>query len=221
MSLGSLPRSGQVWVPREGERERVVGWLVGALVVSAGPLAAWILAALLTALDGTTSPFARHLYALAWGVVAGWGLAAAITLAVRRRWVWVADFVVLSILAVAVFHAVPLLPTLTPPQMVDRHRAALSRLAADFRAGRLHGDNIDLPPELGPMSIDGQAHRRCDGPVCALYLPAWQNWRHEAGAGYADFPSTPPKDVTIIVAEGGLGSPDKDFGGGWWWVEGS
>jgi hypothetical protein len=214
-----LPQSRQVWVSPEGGRERIVGWVIGALVVSAGPLVAWILATLLTALSGAASPFAQHLYALAWGLVAVWGLAATVTLVVRRRWEWVADFVVLAVLAGAVLHAVP--PTLTPQQMVNRHRAALSRLAAEFRAGRLHGDDIDLPPELGPMSIDGQAHRRCDGPVCALYLPAWQNWRHEAGAGYAYFPSTPPKDVTIIVAEGGLGSPDKDFGGGWWWVEGS
>jgi hypothetical protein len=71
------------------------------------------------------------------------------------------------------------------------------------------------------MSIDGRAHRRCDGPTCALFLPAWQNWRDTDGAGYAYLPSPPPRDFTIAVAEGALGQPQEDFGDGWWWVAGS
>jgi hypothetical protein len=46
----------------------------------------------------------------------------------------------------------------------------------------------------------------------------WQNWRHESGTGLAYF-AAPPTDQTIVnTAEGDSGTPQREVGGGWWWI---
>ncbi|WP_446218643.1 hypothetical protein [Micromonospora sp. IBHARD004] len=86
------------------------------------------------------------------------------------------------------------------------------------RGGQRHEDQGE-EPEPG--------HRRCDGrdPAsealtnCALYLTAWQNWRGESGVGFAFYPTPPRPDTLLATAMGDMGSPVRELGDGWWWVE--
>ncbi|GLW27764.1 hypothetical protein [Actinoplanes regularis] len=94
------------------------------------------------------------------------------------------------------------------------HRAALAELAADYRAGRLPAGDLTLPPDLRSLSPSGYAYvSRTE-----VFVQMWQNWRHESGTGLAYFAVPPTEQTLVNTAEGDLGNPRREVGGGWWWV---
>ena len=106
------------------------------------------------------------------------------------------------------------------------HRGALHDLATSFEAGRLTADER-LPLEIRYLSRDGRAHlqpsdarRPAAQNPRVLYLPVWEDWRGEAGAGLAYLGGHPPAEVVIATALGGMGVPSRHVGDGWWWVAG-
>ncbi|MGW5364955.1 hypothetical protein [Actinopolymorpha pittospori] len=97
---------------------------------------------------------------------------------------------------------------------VRLHQNELAELAAEHRAGRLP-EEFELPRQLRYLTIDGKAQRQDE----ALYLPVWQNWRAEDGAGIAYFSTPPRPDEMVGTAAGDGGLPVRHLGDGWWWVE--
>lgn len=177
---------------------------------------------------GVLSPVTWVLSWCGWIWVLG-GASLALFGSVRRRnWWSVSVFGALAVLAGSGLWALGL-PQSSPDGQFRQHRNELGRLAADYRAGRLTwGEEADsaLPLRLRFASIDGRAYRRCgttdsdaEPPLCALYLPAWQNWRAENGTGIAYYPREPGPDAAIMTAAGDIGVPVKELGDGWWWVD--
>jgi hypothetical protein len=73
---------------------------------------------------------------------------------------------------------------------------------------------LTLPPELHSLSPSGYAYAH----PTEVFVQMWQNWRHESGTGLAYF-ADPPTDQTIVnTAEGDSGTPQREVGGGWWWI---
>ncbi|WP_148307871.1 hypothetical protein [Actinoplanes friuliensis] len=94
------------------------------------------------------------------------------------------------------------------------HRTALAALAEDYRTGRLPKGPLTLPPSLHTLSPSGYAY----AGDTAVFVQMWQNWRHESGTGLAYF-ADPPTDRTIVnTADGDSGHPQREVGGGWWWI---
>jgi hypothetical protein len=93
------------------------------------------------------------------------------------------------------------------------HRTALAELAEEYRAGRLTG-SVSLPPDLRSLSPSGYAY----ASPTEVYVQMWQNWRAESGTGLAYFAAPPTAQMTITTAEGDTGHPQREVGGGWWWV---
>ncbi|GAB1689956.1 hypothetical protein KRM28CT15_17590 [Krasilnikovia sp. M28-CT-15] len=95
------------------------------------------------------------------------------------------------------------------------HRTALAELAEDYRSGRLPEGGLTLPPELHSLCPSGWAYvSRTE-----VFVQTWQNWRHEAGVGFAYFANPPTAQTMINTAEGdNTGHPQREVGGGWWWV---
>ncbi|MEU8656184.1 hypothetical protein [Actinoplanes philippinensis] len=94
------------------------------------------------------------------------------------------------------------------------HRTALARLAEDFRAGRLPDSAFTLPPDLSSLSPSGYAY----ATSTEVFVQMWQNWRHESGTGLAYFADPPDPQARVNTAEGDFGHPQREVGGGWWWV---
>jgi hypothetical protein len=139
------------------------------------------------------------------------------------RW-WAAGWTVLAMLAAMAMGTVGW-PQLTPEGYFRHHRHDLAGLAARYRAGRLGTDTGPAWRQLS-MSIDSESHRQCglsdprtERKGCALFLLAWQNWRAEVGAGFAYYPTRPGPDASIVTAAGDTGSPARELGDGWWWVD--
>jgi hypothetical protein len=93
------------------------------------------------------------------------------------------------------------------------HRAALTALAEDYRAGRLNG-RLTLPPDVRSLSPSAYAYASPD----VLFVQMWQNWRAESGTGLAYFTKPPTAQTTVATAEGDFGHPRREVGDGWWWV---
>ncbi|WP_204061613.1 hypothetical protein [Microbispora corallina] len=68
---------------------------------------------------------------------------------------------------------------------------------------------------IGLVSMSGDYEVQQYG----LYLPVYEDWRAETGAGIAYLPRPPDQDTTFSTAAGDLGRPVRSFGNGWWWVE--
>lgn len=105
----------------------------------------------------------------------------------------------------------------SPVEYVDRqyrdHRAALSALARDYRAGRLDG-TLTLPAGVRDLCPSGFAY----ASPTALFVQMWQNWRAESGTGLAYFARPPAPGTMIQTADGDQGQPQREVGDGWWWV---
>lgn len=173
---------------------------------------------------GVLSPVTWSAIVACWLWVIGMTVAAAVRLARRgARW-WAASCSVLALLATIGMWTIGW-PQLTPEAYFRHHRHDLALLAADYRAGRLGTDN-GLPWRMWSMSVDFQSHDRCGvaGPQtgrkdCALFLLAWQDWRAEVGVGFAYYPTPPGPDALLMTAAGDIGSPARELGEGWWWVD--
>lgn len=179
---------------------------------------------LLLPLFGVLSPVTWFTIWAGWLWAIGAPGAVAIWLTRNRRWWQAGGIVAVAVLAGAGLYMVGP-PQRTPEGQWREHRSELARLAGDYRAGRIRGD-VDLPWHLRSTSIDGKAHPRCGltDPTtgrkeCALYLPAWQDWRAESGMGFAYYPATPGQYASITTADGDDGTPSRALGDGWWWVE--
>ncbi|NUR74039.1 MAG: hypothetical protein HOU81_24770 [Hamadaea sp.] len=134
----------------------------------------------------------------------------------RRAYAQAAAVAVLSIAAaVGIWRAD--WPTMYIDSQFSLHRAALHDLATAYAAGEV-ASSERLPLTIRYLSRDGRAHLQ-HGPD-VLYLPMWENWRGEAGAGMAYLGEHPPADVLVVTAPGGLGKPVRYLGDGWWWVAG-
>ena len=95
------------------------------------------------------------------------------------------------------------------------HRAALAELVEDYRAGRLPDGRFTLPPDLRSLSPSGWAY----ATSAEIFVQTWQNWRHEAGTGFAYFADPPTAQTRIWTADGDqAGHPQREVGDGWWWV---
>jgi hypothetical protein len=202
----------------DAKRDRVVSLGIAGIAVG------WLVLAaaygVVLRIFGVISLVTAGMAWLGWLCAAGLPVAVAISLARRRRW-----RPAIAVAAAAVVAAAGLwilgLPAVSPQSQYRQHRADLAALAAAYNAGQL-GEDSDLPWRMRFVSVDGKAHRRClEGGVttCALYLAAWQDWRAESGSGFAYFPSPPAAGSAIVTAEGDLGSPSRELGDGWWWVE--
>lgn len=159
-----------------------------------------------------------------WVWVIGVPLVGLVRLAVRRLWTGAAALLALAVVAGGALWMTGW-PQRTPEASFQQHREAMVDLAARYRAGKL-GESAELPWRLRLLSLDGQAHRRCSSSdrqtgarECALYLPAWQDWRAENGNGFAYYPTPPGTGATIVTADGDTGTPVRELGDGWWWVE--
>jgi hypothetical protein len=200
------------------------GVLVIAVVESAGWGGVVVAYRLVLPVFGVLSPVTCPAIWAGWLWVIGVPSVAAIGLAGRRAWWPAASVGALAVLAAAGLWTVGP-PELTPGGQFRQHRSDLARLAGDYRTGLFDGDRV-LPWRMRSLSIDGQAHQRCGSsdPVigrrdCALYLPAWQDWRAQSGAGFAYYPTGPGPDASIVTAAGDTGKPSHELGDGWWWVE--
>ncbi|MFI6458274.1 hypothetical protein ACIBF6_42845 [Streptosporangium amethystogenes] len=92
------------------------------------------------------------------------------------------------------------------------HREEFATLVAENESGR----PLTVPWWLEYLSIDGQVRQQ--GPI--LYLPVFEDsWRAETGSGIAHLPDLPTSETTVQTAAGDIGSPVRDLGNGWWWVE--
>jgi hypothetical protein len=84
-------------------------------------------------------------------------------------------------------------------------------------------DEVQLPLRMRYLSLDGRAHMQHiyvgDRTHDVLYIPVWQNWRHEDGVGLAHFVGPPPADAVLMTADGDGAGPIRPLGDGWWWVE--
>jgi hypothetical protein len=139
-------------------------------------------------------------------------LAAVGTLLQRRRFVTAALIVVLGAVAVWGWAATDWPRTYVDSQ-VAMNRAALTDLADQYRSGKIT-EGASVPARLHGLAADGVAHVR-EG---ALYLTTYQDWRAERGAGIAWFASPPPAGMLLATADGDIGEPVRDLGGGWWWM---
>ncbi|WP_432928340.1 hypothetical protein ACQPZZ_01895 [Microbispora sp. CA-135349] len=77
------------------------------------------------------------------------------------------------------------------------------------------GEPLPVPWWTGLLSIDGSVQVQEDG----VYLPVYEDWRAETGAGIAYVPFPPDYETVFMTAAGDLGRPVRPFGHGWWWVE--
>jgi len=77
------------------------------------------------------------------------------------------------------------------------------------------GEPLPVPWWMGLLSIDGSVQAQEDG----VYLPVYEDWRAETGAGIAYVPSPPDPETVFMTAAGDVGRPVRSFGDGWWWVE--
>ncbi|MEV4457026.1 hypothetical protein [Microbispora sp. NPDC049633] len=77
------------------------------------------------------------------------------------------------------------------------------------------GEPLPVPWWMGLLSIDGSVQVQEDG----VYLPVYEDWRAETGAGIAYVPSSPDPETVFMTAAGDVGRPVRSFGHGWWWVE--
>jgi hypothetical protein len=183
---------------------------------------AWLMFALFVVLPflGVISPLTRHAVIAGWVCAIGLPVVAAADCARLRLWRVVTAFGVVAVVALVGLLGTGV-PQTSPEKIFAQHRRELAGLAAEYRAGRL-GSDADLPWRLRFVSIDGQAHKRCGEP-CALYLPLWQNWRHENGGGIAYYPEPPVdregRNPAIATAEGDAAGPRQELGDGWWVVE--
>jgi hypothetical protein len=207
----------------EGAR-RHRGVLVVAVVASAGWVGVVVAYRLVLPVFGVLSPVTCSAIWAGWLWVIGVPVVAAIRLAARQVWWPAASVSTLAVLAAAGLWTVGP-PELTPEGQFRQHRGDMQRLAAGFRIGLFDGDGA-LPWRMRSLSIDGHAHRRCGFTEmvvgrrdCALYLPAWQDWRAESGTGFAYYPTGPGPDASIVTAAGDIGKPSRELGDGWWWVE--
>jgi hypothetical protein len=151
-----------------------------------------------------------------WLWVGGVPTAAAVLLAGGgARW-WAAWSVAVA-MAAALASTVMGWPATTPGAQFRAHRADFAWIAAEYRAGRI-GPDTELPWRLRPLSVDGRAHRQCRDD-CLLYLPAWRDWRDEDGSGFAYFAVRPRIGTPVATAEGDVGTPERELGDGWWWVD--
>ncbi|MEU8151943.1 hypothetical protein [Nonomuraea sp. NPDC048901] len=92
------------------------------------------------------------------------------------------------------------------------HRDEFAALVAENESGRA----LTVPWWMEYLSIDGQVRQQ--GEV--LYLPVFEDsWRAESGSGIAYLPAPPTSKTIIQTAAGDIGSPVRDLGNGWWWVE--
>ena len=118
--------------------------------------------------------------------------------------------------------AVAALAVLRPPQLSPEaqfavHRSDFAAIAAGYRSIT---STTTLPVPLRFLSSDGQVHPSCDPfDGCALYLPAWVDWRGETGVGFAWFRDGGARGSQVLTAEGDIGSAVRELGDGWWWVE--
>jgi hypothetical protein len=201
--MNRVETRGRTWSPAV---PALIGWLLAAgALLAARPL------------FGSVSIV---VWALAWtgwvGAVAGSGYAAVRCRSIRWR---VAGVVSAASAVFALLAVGP--PARSPEDLYRAHRAALDRLAGDYRAGHITGDR-SLPARLRFLTVDGVAHPRCGSrtpPVnCGLFLLLDQDWRGESGAGMAYFPAPPAADRPIATAPGGVGVPVRELGGGWWLI---
>ncbi|MEU7986691.1 hypothetical protein AB0B56_17665 [Streptosporangium canum] len=92
------------------------------------------------------------------------------------------------------------------------HRDEFAALAAAYD----NREPLVVPWWMEYLSIDGQVRRQGD----VLYLPVFEDaWRAETGVGIAHLSGPPDSQTIIQTAAGDIGSPVRDLGGGWWWVE--
>jgi hypothetical protein len=200
------------------KRHRGWGWV---LALAAGGLALAGSHLLVLPLFGVLSAVTWSVIVISWLWVIGVAVVAAVRLARGgARW-WAAGWSMLAVVA-TVGGWTTGWPQLTAEGYFRHHRHDLALLAAEYRAGRL-GTDTNLPWRLRSMSSDAQAHHRCDQQTghkdCALFLLAWQNWRAEVGVGFAYYPARPGRDSLIMTAAGDLGTPARELGDGWWWVD--
>jgi hypothetical protein len=136
-----------------------------------------------------------------------------LTACVQRSWGVAAMSLILTVSAIVVATRQD-----SHGDYVDRqyrsHRAALTALAEEYRAGRLNG-RLTLPP--GVRSLSPSAYAYADPDV--LFVQMWQNWRAESGTGLAYFTRPPTAQTTVTTAEGDFGYPRRELGDGWWWVD--
>ncbi|NUW37601.1 hypothetical protein HTZ77_40295 [Nonomuraea sp. SMC257] len=92
------------------------------------------------------------------------------------------------------------------------HRDEFAALVAENASGR----PLTVPWWMEYLSIDGQVRQQ--GEV--LYLPVFEDsWRSESGSGIAHLPAPPTSRTIVQTAAGDLGTPVRELGNGWWWVE--
>ncbi|MDP9863368.1 MULTISPECIES: hypothetical protein [Streptosporangium] len=91
------------------------------------------------------------------------------------------------------------------------HRDEFAALAAAHD----NHEPLVVPWWMKYLSKDGQAWDQGD----VLYLPVFEDWRAETGAGIAYLPGPPDSRMIIQTAAGDLGIPVRALGDGWWWVE--
>ncbi|MGI5493123.1 hypothetical protein [Microtetraspora malaysiensis] len=92
------------------------------------------------------------------------------------------------------------------------HREEFAALVAAHENNR----PLIVPGWMEYLSIDGQVRQQ--GQI--LYLPVFEDpWRAETGAGIAYLPGTPDSQTIVQTAAGDVGSPVRDLGNGWWWVD--
>jgi hypothetical protein len=93
------------------------------------------------------------------------------------------------------------------------HRAALTELVEDYRAGRLDG-GLTLPADMRTLCPSGFAY----ADPAVLFVQLWQDWRAESGTGLAYFAEQPTRRTPVTTASGDFGYPKREVGDGWWWV---
>ncbi|MFB9209021.1 hypothetical protein ACFFV7_48100 [Nonomuraea spiralis] len=154
--------------------------------------------------------FSMPAIAAAWAWAVLWSFAAVMTyLSLKRH---VRSFVTLTIaalLGVVIFRID--WQTLYIDGQFWLHRDEFAALVAEHESGR----PLTVPWWMKYLSMDGQVQQQ--GEV--LYLPVFEDWRAETGSGIAHLPAPPTSRTLVQTASGDLGSPVRDLGDGWWWVE--
>lgn len=156
--------------------------------------------------------FAQLIWAAACLFAAAVSMMVILNACVRRSW-----GVALASLVLATTGVVAITRLDSPFDFIDyqyrHHRTALAELAEDYRAGRLPEGGLTIPPDLQSLSEWVYVTRTL------VFVQTWQNWRHEAGAGFAYFANAPTAQTMVNTADGdNRGRPQRELGGGWWWV---
>lgn len=203
--------------PDARAKPRTALWSRRGLLRAALSCSGWLLVIPLLRLTQAPALIGPYLAVLIW--VAGFFFAATVSIiailsaCMRRSWgVAVAGAVLAAAGVVGITRLNAQLDLID--HQYREHRAPLAELAEDFRAGRLPEGALTLPPELRSMSPSGWAYA-APGEV---FVQMWQDWRHESGTGLAYFADPPGRHITISTASGDTGRPQREVGGGWWWV---